>query len=102
VLPRNPSSFTPFEDGRYLFLGPDEDENRREIARFSARDADAFPRYEELLTRVADCIEPLFAAPPPDLLPMPANWRRVSLGKRLRELRRGYDIYRALGRLGVR
>ena len=100
VLPRNPSSFTPFEDGRYLLLGPDEDDNRREIAKFSTRDADGFPRYEALLTRVADCIEPLFGACPPDLLPMPRAWRKVSLGKRLRELRRGYDIYRALGRLG--
>ena len=27
VLPRNPSSFTPFEDGRYLLLGPDQDDD---------------------------------------------------------------------------
>src|SRR5690348_11623402 len=33
VLERNPSSFTPFPDGRYLLLGPDADLNRREIAK---------------------------------------------------------------------
>src|SRR3984957_9148416 len=30
MLPRNPSSFTPFPDGRYLLLGPDPELNRRE------------------------------------------------------------------------
>src|SRR5436853_4269711 len=40
VLERNPSSFTPFEDGRCLFLGPDGDMNRREIGKFSVRDAE--------------------------------------------------------------
>src|SRR5262245_50509511 len=30
---RNPSSFSPFQDGRYLLLGPDEAMNRREIAK---------------------------------------------------------------------
>ena len=28
ILPRNPSSFTPLKDGRYLMLGPDEASNR--------------------------------------------------------------------------
>src|ERR1041385_8556044 len=41
VLPRNPSSFTPCLDGRSLLLGPDEEFNRHEIAKFSARDAEA-------------------------------------------------------------
>src|ERR1700694_5887939 len=37
MLPRNPSSFTPFPDGRYLMLGPDAELNRREIGKFSER-----------------------------------------------------------------
>ena len=52
-LERNPSSFSPFQDGRYLMLGPDGDMNRREIAKFSAKDAEAYPKYEEMLERVA-------------------------------------------------
>ena len=43
MLPRNPSSFTPFPDGRYLLLGPDAGLNRREIAKFSAKDAESLP-----------------------------------------------------------
>jgi phytoene dehydrogenase-like protein len=31
ILPRNPSSFTPFEDGRYLLLGPNKESNYSEI-----------------------------------------------------------------------
>src|SRR5438270_4290031 len=34
VLERNPSSFSPFTDGRYLLLGPDSSLNYREIAKF--------------------------------------------------------------------
>jgi phytoene dehydrogenase-like protein len=100
VLPRNPSSFTPLEDGRYLLLGPDREANRREIAKFSAHDAEAFPRYEALLERIAECMEPTLSAVPPDLLPLPKDWRKVGLGKKLRDLQRGYTLYSALKKLG--
>src|SRR5438093_11624655 len=45
VLERNPSSFTPFPDGRHLFLGADWALNRREIATSSPRDAENYPKY---------------------------------------------------------
>src|SRR4051794_18274187 len=66
MLPRNPSSFTPFPDGRYLLLGPDPELNRREVSKFSTRDADALPRYERMLERVAEFIEPTLLEAPPD------------------------------------
>src|SRR5690242_7816838 len=66
LLPRNPSSFTPFPDGRSLTLGPDADANCREIAKFSTHDADAFPRYEAMLERVAAFVEPTLMETPPD------------------------------------
>lgn len=101
VLGRNPSSFTPLPDGRHLLLGPDEAFNRAQIAKFSRRDAEAYPRYEAWLTRVAECIEPLLDEPPADLLPLPAHWRRRSLWQRLRELGRGNRLYRALRGMGA-
>ena len=52
-LERNPSSFSPFQDGRYLLLGPDGDMNRREISKFSTKDAENYPKYEQMLERVA-------------------------------------------------
>ncbi len=100
VLARNPSSFTPFEDGRYLMMGRDPELNAREIAKFSPRDAEAFPRYEALLERVAECIEPTLSMTPPDLLPMPSSWRKKPLADRLRDARGGYSLYRALQKLG--
>jgi phytoene dehydrogenase-like protein len=66
LLPRDPASFTPFPDGRYLLMGPDRDFTRREVAKFSARDADALPRYEAMLERVAALVEPALLETPPD------------------------------------
>src|ERR671924_188200 len=68
VLARDPSSFTPFPDGRSLLMGPDADLTRKEIAKFSVRDAERYPRYEAMLERVADVIEPTLTMTPPDLL----------------------------------
>jgi phytoene dehydrogenase-like protein len=94
MIPRSPSSFTPLPDGRYLFLGPDPALNRKEIAKFSARDAEAFPRYEALLDRCARFLEPLLdRAPPPIAAPgwiersralsemARVGWRALSMGK---------------------
>src|SRR6478736_6396058 len=49
ILPRSPSSFTPLPDGRSLLMGPDAALNHREIAKFSAKDADAYPKYNAFL-----------------------------------------------------
>src|SRR5438874_13344832 len=57
LLPRDPSSFTPFPDGRFLLMGPDKELTRQQVAKFSTRDAEALPRYEAMLERVADFIE---------------------------------------------
>jgi len=66
MLPRSPSSFTPYPDGRYLMMGPDKAMTQREIAKFSAKDAEAYPKYEAMLTRVADFLEPMLVQTPPD------------------------------------
>jgi phytoene dehydrogenase-like protein len=66
-IERNPSSFTPFDDGRYLMLGPDAALNRSEIAKFSARDAERYPAYEAMLERVAAVVEPTLVQTPPNV-----------------------------------
>lgn len=99
VLPRSPSSFTPLEDGRSLLLGPDAGLTRREIAKFSSRDAEAYPKYEALLNRIADCLEPAMMEAPADLLPLPRSFRDRGWLDRLRHLGRGHRLYRALARL---
>ncbi len=66
MLPRSPSSFTPFPDGRYLMMGPDKEMTHREISKFSKKDAEALPRYEAMLERVADFLEPTLVRTPPN------------------------------------
>jgi phytoene dehydrogenase-like protein len=88
MLPRNPSSFTPFPDGRYLMMGPDPELNRREVAKFSAKDADNLPRYEKMLERVADFIEPTLEERPPNLWSWHPRdlWTLLKLGWKFRQL----------------
>ena len=88
VLGRDPSSFTPFPDGRYLLLGHDGAANRREIARFSARDAENYPKYEAMLARVAEAVEPTLLVRPPDLLRPGLRdlWTLWKLGRGFRRL----------------
>ena len=66
MLPRSPSSFTPLPDGRSLLMGPDKAMTHREVAKFSARDADSLPKFEAMLERVAAFIEPTLLETPPD------------------------------------
>ena len=88
VLPRNPSSFTPFLDGRSLTMGPDAEQTRSEIAKFSKRDADRYPQYEAMLERVAAVVEPTLTMAPPDLRrPGLGDLRKLlSLGQSFRQL----------------
>jgi phytoene dehydrogenase-like protein len=62
-----PSTFAPMEDGDYLLLGSDEDENMQEIRRHSKHDADAYERYEHDMSRVVQVVRPLLEKPPPNL-----------------------------------
>ncbi|GAC1660181.1 MAG: NAD(P)/FAD-dependent oxidoreductase [Candidatus Elarobacter sp.] len=80
VIERNPSSFSPFPDGRYLMLGADEAQNRREIAKFSERDAQSYPKYVEMLERVAKVIEPTLIQTPPNPV-KPGIGDLLALGK---------------------
>jgi phytoene dehydrogenase-like protein len=67
LLERSPSSFSPFLDGRYLMLGPDHDLTLREISKFSAKDAESYPKYEAMLEAVASVIEPTLVMCPPNM-----------------------------------
>ncbi|HMC90315.1 MAG TPA: NAD(P)/FAD-dependent oxidoreductase [Gemmataceae bacterium] len=88
VLERSPSSFSPFPDRRYLLLGPDAALSRREIAKFSSRDAEAYPKYAAMLERVAEVIEPTLDMTPPNLLKpgLKDFWKLFQLGRAFRKL----------------
>ena len=99
ILPRNPSSFTPLLDGRHLLMGPDKRATRSSIAQFSKNDAEAFPKYEAMLERVAGVLEPTLSQAAPDPLPLSKNIRKISVAKRLRDAGKMWDLLQAMKQL---
>ena len=80
ILPKDPAFFSPFPDGRHLFVWRDDQVTAAEITRFSSRDARRYPDYEAFLERVAGFVEPWLLRTPPDLLRR--QWRDVvTLGR---------------------
>ena len=66
VVPMGPT-FVPFPDGRSLLLEESDQRDRLEIAKFSRRDAEQYPRYQAWLRGVADVLAPLLLRTPPRL-----------------------------------
>ncbi len=64
-LVREPPSFTPFLNGKHLFLHNDIGRTKKEISKFSEKDADAYSKYEGHISKLADAIEPLLKQAPP-------------------------------------
>ncbi len=99
IIPRSPSSFTPLPDGRSLLMGPDQAATCREIAKFSQRDAENYPRYQASLERVAEALEPVLNESAPD--PMAKGLRKIGVRKRLRDFGKLLRVVRACGTLGT-
>ena len=64
-LIREPPSFTPFLNGKYLFLHNDLEKSQKEIAKFCKKDAENYGSYEKSITKLAETIEPLLKQTPP-------------------------------------
>ncbi len=72
-LPKHGLQILPYEggavftdDGGYLGMFRDHDANRREFARHSARDAEAYDRYARDIMRFCRFIRPMLMRTPPD------------------------------------
>jgi phytoene dehydrogenase-like protein len=65
ILPLE-STVTPLPNGDYLGQWGDHDQNRRELARHSLRDAEAYDEFGKLMHQMARAIKPLLAMTPPD------------------------------------
>jgi phytoene dehydrogenase-like protein len=82
-------TFTPLDED-YLWRPDEMPAAQREIARFSTRDAEAYPRYIRDMALMADVVKPLLAMTPPDAGAF--DLRRLmdllSLGNRFRALSR--------------
>ena len=94
-LPRHGLQILPYEggavlkeDGGYLGMFRDHDANRREFARHSARDAEAYDRYARDVMRHCRFIRPLLLRTPPDPVSLrPRDLGELAwLGRRVMEL----------------
>jgi len=59
------STFTPMPNGDYLFRCGDHDRTRREIARHSIPDAEAYDQYGQLMVQMAMAVKPMLGMVPP-------------------------------------
>ncbi|MBS1824732.1 MAG: NAD(P)/FAD-dependent oxidoreductase [Acidobacteria bacterium] len=87
---KDPAFFSPFPDGRYMFMWQDAAKTLQEISKFSKKDAERFPAYEEHLEKLAVVVESLLLTTPPEFPPQGfsdmAEW--LKLTGRLRGLSR--------------
>jgi phytoene dehydrogenase-like protein len=65
ILPLE-STLTPLANGDYLAQWSDHDRNRRELARHSARDAEAYDEFGRLMHQMSRAVKPLLGMIPPD------------------------------------
>src|SRR5436305_13331535 len=66
---KDPAFFSPFPDGRHLFMWQDRNRTLAEIAKFSRHDADVYPEYEDQLERISQVVERLLLTSPPPFPP---------------------------------
>jgi phytoene dehydrogenase-like protein len=82
------TSYSPLADDPGLCRWADGARSRREISRFSARDAEVYPEFSLTMTKMAQLTRSIIDAPAPD----PTSWNPKELWKLLRlgrDLQRG-------------
>jgi phytoene dehydrogenase-like protein len=87
ILPLE-STVTPLDGGGYLAQWGDKDRTRRELARYSATDAESLDRFGHLMHHMAMAVRPLLALAPPDPTSLTVrDLRRLAgVGRHLRQL----------------
>ena len=69
---KDPAFFSAFPDGRHFFMWQDRRRTLEEIAKFSRRDAEVYPEYEDQLERISRVVEQILLTTPPQY--PPARW----------------------------
>ena len=98
ILPLE-TSFTPYPDGRSLCRWSDGERTRREIAAFSAKDAEVAPEFGRAMSQLARFVKPLIDNP----APQPASFAPSELAALLEQGKRfsalSPDLQGSLARL---
>jgi len=87
ILPLD-GTFTPMANGNYLWRVNDHAKTRREIARHSRLDAEAYDEYGKAMVEMARFVKPILNMTPPDPLSLRPRdlGKLLFLGKRFRSL----------------
>src|SRR6187397_2172042 len=87
ILPLD-GTFTPMPNGDYLWRVNDHARTRREIARHSRLDAEAYDEYGRAMVEMARFVKPILNMTPPDPLSLKPRdlGKLLFLGKRFRSL----------------
>src|SRR5437867_2083102 len=80
ILPLD-GTFTPMADGDYLWRVNDHAKTRREIARHSRLDAEAYDEYGQAMVEMARFVKPILEMTPPDPLSLDPRdlWKLLRL-----------------------
>jgi phytoene dehydrogenase-like protein len=57
IVERPFAGFVPYSDDRYLVLGGDPEKAQAQVRKFSEKDAETLPEYENMLSEVADVLK---------------------------------------------
>ncbi|WP_432814865.1 phytoene desaturase family protein [Sphingorhabdus sp.] len=66
IVERPFAGFVPYSDDRYLVLGGDPEKAQAQVRKFSEKDAEALPEYENMLSEVADVLRDIANKTPPN------------------------------------
>src|SRR4029453_11984922 len=87
ILPLD-GTFTPMPNGDHLWRVNDHARTRREIARHSRLDAEAYDEYGKAMIEMAHFVKPIMSMTPPDPTTLdPKGWKNLAfLGRRFQKL----------------
>jgi phytoene dehydrogenase-like protein len=74
LIGRNPRFFMPFPDGQSLTAWEEEERFLAEIAKFSARDAAHYPRYDAFVERASEIMDRFILRNPPSFAEFAAEF----------------------------
>lgn len=75
LIKRNPRFYMPFPDGRSLIAWEDEDRFLEEIAKFSRKDAENYPRYDAFVEEAARVMDKFILRQPPSWAEVAAEFK---------------------------
>ncbi|HEY9500397.1 MAG TPA: NAD(P)/FAD-dependent oxidoreductase [Pyrinomonadaceae bacterium] len=87
ILPLD-GTFTPMPNGDHLWRVNDHARTRREIARHSRLDAEAYDEYGKAMIEMAHFVKPIMSMMPPDPTSLkPSDWKNLAfMGRRFQKL----------------